>query len=75
MLLTFALDLRCNSGGADFPVGTGFVQASGNGSASPLTVAPTAPTRTPQATPTMVIAPGTLDNITCLQCMFETFSV
>ncbi|KAF8193652.1 hypothetical protein BJ912DRAFT_959969 [Pholiota molesta] len=67
MPLTFAVGLRRDSGGADFPVGTGFVQASGNGSASPLTVAPTAPTRTPQATPTMVIAPGTLDNITCLQ--------
>ncbi|KAF8966665.1 hypothetical protein BDZ97DRAFT_1917471 [Flammula alnicola] len=63
---TFASIINYFSG-ADFPVGTGFAQASGNDTASPVTVAPTAPTRTPQVTATPIIAPGTIDNTTCLK--------
>ncbi|PPQ88423.1 hypothetical protein CVT25_011225 [Psilocybe cyanescens] len=63
---TFASIINYFSG-ADFPVGTGFAHVSGNSTASPVTVSPTAPTRTPKATPIPVIAPGTIDNTTCLQ--------
>uniref|UniRef100_A0A8H7XIN7 LysM domain-containing protein n=1 Tax=Psilocybe cubensis TaxID=181762 RepID=A0A8H7XIN7_PSICU len=55
--------------GSDFPVGTGFAQvtATGNVSASPVTVPPTAPTRTQQVIIPPTIAPGTIDNSTCLR--------